>query len=257
MNALAQELAVSAPIATPVVDWAKTYDRLAQLEVHFTPAQVEVMELDRSKTVLDVGAGSGRLAIPMARRAKSVTALDTCPDLLDRCGWNARDAGVPNITVHQADWETSIAGKDFLKHDVVVASRYNGALDLMQLDAAAKELVYVQLFSGPSTKALLNALLEGIVAPEPEAQVEQSGVNAIYNELTGYGIEPNVIHVPTGFTRWYRDEKEALADFDWLGVDAALTPILHRNIRRFVAPAPHGGFRFQFDTKCAIVWWRK
>src|SRR5262245_41147320 len=104
MNALAQELAVSAPIATPVVDWAKTYDRLAEMETHFTAGQVEMMELSRSKTVLDLGAGSGRLTVPMARRSKSVTALDTCPDLLGRCGWNAREAGLANVATRQGDW---------------------------------------------------------------------------------------------------------------------------------------------------------
>lgn len=257
MNALAQELIAPAPVAVPVLDWAMTYDRLAQMETQFTSAQVEMMELTRARTVLDIGCGSGRLAIPMARTAKSVTALDTSADLLDRCGANAREALTGNVITHQADWDALIPGKDLPKHDIVVASRYNGELDLMKLDAAANLLVYVQLFSGPSTKALLNALLEGIVAPEPEAEVEQSGVTAIFNELTGYGIEPNVIHIPTAFTRWYRDEKEALADFDWLGVDAALAPILNRNIRRFLAPAPHGGFRFLFETKCAIIWWRK
>ncbi|BCJ91546.1 hypothetical protein IZ6_22810 [Terrihabitans soli] len=257
MNALAQELTASAPIAVPVLDWAKTYDRLAQMETQFTQHQIDMMQLTRAKTVLDIGCGSGRLAIPMARLAKNVTALDACPDLLGRCGANASEAGLANVIAHQADWDALIPGKDLPRHDVVVASRYNGELDLMKLDSAANLLVYVQLFSGPSTKALLNALLEGIVAPEPEADVEQSGVTTIFNELTGFGIEPNVVHVPTAFTRWYRDEKEALSDFDWLGVDSALTPILHRNIRRFLAPAPHGGFRFLFGTKCAIVWWRK
>lgn len=257
MNALAQELLAPAPLAIPVLDWANIYDRLAQMETQFTSAQVEMMELTRAKTVLDIGCGSGRLAVPMARKAKSVTALDKSSELLERCGAHAREALVGNVITHHADWDALIPGKDLPKHDVVVASRYNGELDLMKLDAAANNLVYVQLFSGPSTKALLNALLEGIVAPEPEAEVEQSGVTAIFNELTGYGIEPNVIHVPTAFTRWYRDEKEALSDFGWLGVDAALAPILNRNIRRFLAPAPHGGFRFLFETKCAVVWWRK
>jgi SAM-dependent methyltransferase len=257
MNALAQELIALAPVAVPVFDWAKTYDRLAQMETQFTSRQVDMIELTRAKTVLDIGAGSGRLSIPMARKAKSVTALDKCPELLDRCGAHAREAGTPNVLTHQADWDALVPDKDLLRHDVVVASRYNGELDLMKLDAAANELVYLQLFSGPSTKALLNALLEGIVASEPEAEVEQSGVTSIFNELTGYGIEPNVIHVPTAFTRWYRDEKEALADFNWLGIDSALAPIFNRNIRRFLAPAPHGGFRFLFETKCAIIWWRK
>jgi SAM-dependent methyltransferase len=257
MNALAQTLHAPAPVAVPVPDWAETYDRLAQMETQFTAAQVDMMELTRARTVLDVGCGSGRLAIPMAHKAKSITALDSSPEILERCGANAREALVGNVTTHHADWDSAVPGKDIPKHDVVVASRYNGELDLMKLDAAANNLVYLQLFSGPSPKALLNALFEGIVAPDPEAAVEQSGVTAIFNELTGYDIEPNVVHVPTAFTRWYRDEKEALSDFDWLGVDAALAPILYRNIRRFLAPVPHGGVRFLFETKCAIVWWRK
>jgi SAM-dependent methyltransferase len=257
MNAHAQELTAPAPIAIPVFDWATTYDRLARMETQFTSAQIEMMELTRARTVLDVGCGSGRLAIPMAHKAKSVTALDSSLELLERCGAQARDALVGNVITRHADWDALVPGKDLARHDVVVASRYSGALDLMKLDSAANNLVYVQLFSGQSTKALLNALLEGIVAPEPEADVEQSGVTAIFNELAGYGIEPNVVHVPTAFTRWYRDEKEVLTDFDWLGVDGALAPILYRNIRRFLAPVPHGGVRFLFETKCAIVWWRK
>jgi hypothetical protein len=256
MNALAQNLAAPTPLPAPV-DWAETYDRLTQMEVQFTPLQLGVLQLTRDLTVLDVGAGSGRLAIPMARSAKSVTALDRSAELLHRCDSHAREALVSNVVTHQADWDALVPGRDLPKHDVVVAARFNGEMDLMKLDAAANKLVYVQIFSGPSTKALYNALLEGIVAPEPEAEVTQSGVVAMFNELAELGIEANVTHLPTGFARWYRDEQEALADFDWLGVADALRPLLDSNIRRFLVAVPHGGFRFVFETKCTIVWWRK
>jgi SAM-dependent methyltransferase len=257
MNALAHKLAAPTPILAPAGDWAEAYDRLAAMEVQFTPLQIGAMELNRSQTVLDIGAGSGRLSIPLARCVKSVTALDSSRALLDRCGSNAREALIGNVATHEADWDAVVPGRDLPKHDVVIASRFTGEQDLMKLDAAANELVYVLMFAGPSTKALYNVLLEGIVAPEPEAEVAQSGTVAMFNELAELGIEPNVVHVPTGFTRWYRDEREAFADFDWLDVEPSLRSLLNRNIRRFLVPAPHGGVRFLFETKCSIVWWRK
>ncbi len=38
--------------------------------------------LDRSNTVIDVGCGSGQLAMPLARHAGQVIAIDPVPDML-------------------------------------------------------------------------------------------------------------------------------------------------------------------------------
>lgn len=256
MNALAAlELPGSAPVVAASAGPAAVYDRLAAMGERFTPFQVAAMQLERRHTVLDVGAGFGRLSMPVAQRVERVTALDRSRGLLERVEHSAREAAQKNIVTLEKDWDAVQPGHDVPRHDVVIASRYTGKHDLLKLNEAANELVYVVTFDGPGTHALHAALLEGIAEFSADADLRH-GVAPLSAELSALGIEPNVIHVSDGFMRWYRDENEALADFRWLNVDPALEAILHRNIRRFLQPA-HGGVRFLFETRSALVWWRK
>lgn len=48
-------------------------------------------------TVVDVGAGTGRLTFPLARRAKSVIAVDISAAMCDRLMERAREAGLDNV----------------------------------------------------------------------------------------------------------------------------------------------------------------
>lgn len=47
---------------------------------------------------LDFGCGAGRLTLPVARRAQSVTAYDIAPTMLAHARHNAEHAGLHNIT---------------------------------------------------------------------------------------------------------------------------------------------------------------
>ncbi|MCA1791649.1 MAG: methyltransferase domain-containing protein, partial [Thioalkalivibrio sp.] len=47
--------------------------------------------------VVDFGAGTGRLAVPLARDGFRVTAVDPSPAMLERLVENAGQAGVPGI----------------------------------------------------------------------------------------------------------------------------------------------------------------
>ncbi len=236
--------------------WEFTYDRLATLEGDFTPLQIDAMALKPRHSVLDIGAGSGRLSLPLAERVRNVTALDRSAELLQRLGHRAALEGLDNIRTVQADWDDIVPGKDLPKHDVVIASRISSAADLLKLDQMANELVYVLMFAGPSTMSLYRALTDGIVAAPQEVHVAQSGVSATFNELCELGIQPNVLHIDDGFSSWYANPDEAVADFDWLGLDDAAYPLLSRNIRRFLRPEDRG-VRFLFETRSALIWWRK
>ena len=54
---------------------------------------------------LDVGGGSGRLALPLATRAKRVTVVEPSEDSVELLNERASEAGITNITVINEAWE--------------------------------------------------------------------------------------------------------------------------------------------------------
>lgn len=238
------------------VAWPDVYDAFTSLEEDFTPRQVDAMAIAPHHSVLDLGCGSGRLTIPLATRAGRVTAVDTSSALLGKLRAKARGAGLCNITTVRADWQDVEPRLHILRHDIVVAARFRGADDLMKLDAAARERVYVLMFSGPSTRALHAALLQGIRPPPPPASVPRPGFARVFSELCDLGVDPNVIHIPGGYSRWYANADAATEDFAWLGVEERHWFNLRRNVEMFLAPEGEG-VRFLFPTRNTLIWWQK
>ena len=62
------------------------------------------LDLDGVETVLDVGCGSGNLALPLARRVRRVHALDFSAEMLRLLRANARAEGVRNVVAHRRAW---------------------------------------------------------------------------------------------------------------------------------------------------------
>lgn len=60
--------------------------------------------LDPCRTALDVGAGCGALAIPLARRLREVIALEPSPAMARGLRRWAAEAGLDNVTVMEAAW---------------------------------------------------------------------------------------------------------------------------------------------------------
>lgn len=70
-------------------------------------------------SVLDVGGGAGRFALPFARIARQVTISDISPQMLKFAGQAAAQAGLTNITLQQCAW-SQLAARP--QADVVFAS---------------------------------------------------------------------------------------------------------------------------------------
>jgi len=71
-------------------------------------------------TVLDVGAGSGAIALPMAMAASRVTAVEPSSAQCGRLKRRAADLGLTNLVVVNSNWED--AGIETLGcHDIVTA----------------------------------------------------------------------------------------------------------------------------------------
>ncbi len=80
--------------------------------------------LDACETALDVGAGCGALAVPLARRLHTVTALEPSPAMADGLrGW-ASEAGLGNVTVVEAAWGEA----EVRPHDLVLCAHVGGLL---------------------------------------------------------------------------------------------------------------------------------
>jgi predicted TPR repeat methyltransferase len=81
------------------------------------------IEVKPDWTVLDIGCGPGTLAIPLAKKARSVTALDISTEMLKRLRINADKAGLDNLLYVNSSWEDAVNNSSVGKHDVVIASR--------------------------------------------------------------------------------------------------------------------------------------
>lgn len=88
----------------PLVYWLRPDDYEALVEGELIPSRlVDELGLD-GQTVCDVGAGSGRFALPAAARARRVVAVDAVPELLRRLDREAARRRLGNIETRRGDF---------------------------------------------------------------------------------------------------------------------------------------------------------
>jgi len=88
-------------------------------------------------SVLDVGAGPGTLALPLASMVRRVTAVDFSAKMLAELGARAAAAGIETITCVKAAWEDDWQAAAIAPHDLVIASR---SLSVEDLEAALTKI---------------------------------------------------------------------------------------------------------------------
>ncbi|MDD3363370.1 MAG: class I SAM-dependent methyltransferase [Syntrophomonas sp.] len=239
---------------------AEMYDFMAKLEKEHTQNQVSKMILDFNDTVVDIGCGPGRLTVPVAKRVKSVTAVDISTKMLDKCITNAKAEGLNNVVPLELNWMEKGAEKTVGMHDIAIASRSVGFSDIVKLNNIARKYVFVLSWANaPSLREIQLSFLEGITEDKVPsgASNRMFGYNVIFNLLYDMGIEPNVVIVEDGFSREYETKEQAYEDLHSIGEIPKDKEMQFRsNIDKYLTEKPAGGFLLLRKTKTFVMWWK-
>lgn len=97
-----------------------SYEAVAPTYYAIAGHLVERTSVEESDRVLDVGCGTGSVAISAARTGAAVVGVDITPQMLEKAASNARVASVENIELREGDARDLPAGDD--QFDVVLSS---------------------------------------------------------------------------------------------------------------------------------------
>lgn len=181
---------MSAPMKPPTTDQLRaTWDRVADGFDRFVTAQTITLAdqlLDRAEIgpgvrVLDVGAGSGALTLPAARKGADVVAVDIAPTMLERLEARIEQEGLSGIEARLGDAQDLDLDDD--SFDIAVS--LNGVTMVPDLAGALQELarvtrpggrVIVGAFSPPPDTEFigwfmraLQVTVQGFTPPSPDS----------------------------------------------------------------------------------------
>ena len=165
-------------------------------------------------TVLDVGAGPGTLALPLAGMVRQVTAIDFSTGMLEELRASAGRQGIDNIVTVHASWEEDWQDLGIEPHDIAVASRslsvdYLGAARANLACWALEKVVLTdRVGSGPFDPEIFAAVGRDL-DPGPDYIIT---VNMLYR----MGINATVDYIPAEYSDSYATRKEALESCLWM-----------------------------------------
>ena len=237
-------------------DWDRRAERRSRGEGgrDYSRAFLDRMDFSGAKTALDIGCGTGNLAIPLAQRLKKVHALDFSPEMLRYLERNRKKAGVENIAEHRLSWTDSWKGVP--KADLVVCSRamsvedLRGALEKMHRKTRMR--AYLTIHAGGSYLGDdVLGLLDREIEPRPDYIY---AVNILYQ----MGVKAKVDFLRSTGGMGYASAEDFLQAIRWrIG---ALNAKEERRLRRFYRGLPReadGTARYRHEFSWAFLSWEK
>jgi SAM-dependent methyltransferase len=210
-------------------------------------------------TVLDMGSGPGTLALPLAAKVRSVTAVDYSAGMLEALREKAKTENIENIQTIKGAWEDDWQQLGIIPHDIVIASRSMAVADLRsaleKLNGYAKGHVFIADRIAPTP------FDPGAFAAT--GREFQSGPDYIFtvNMLYSMGIHPSIDILQLEQDLVFADMEEAMRNYGWMLKDltATETAALEKYIRSLIIPASGTGItiRRQHPPRWALIWWKK
>jgi cyclopropane fatty-acyl-phospholipid synthase-like methyltransferase len=173
-------------------------------------------EFTPESRVLDIGAGPGTLAIPLAKRVAHVTVVEPAEGMLSVLREKMAEEDVDNIEIVQKRWEdVSVADDLDPPYDVVIASFSLGMPDIRtaieKMIDACNGRIYLYHFAGEThwdrdCRDLWPRLHGKEYTPGPKS-------NVLYNVLYSMGIYPHVRTFSLRHSQRFASMEEAMNHF--------------------------------------------
>jgi CTP:molybdopterin cytidylyltransferase MocA/ubiquinone/menaquinone biosynthesis C-methylase UbiE len=198
-------------------------------------------------TWLDIGAGAGRYALPLARTIRRVIALDPSTSMLAALGEGMAEHEIGNVEVIEGRWPAVVAENEALARELPAdlaliahvsydVEEIGSFLDAMER-AARRECVAVLMERNPAV------LAEPFWPPiHGEHRIALPALPAFVDLLRARGRTPTVDMVESSRRRWAsRDEVEAYVRRQtWVAPGTAKDRKLQELLDRWVSATPDG-----------------
>lgn len=226
----------------------------------YNNALFEKLILDENDTVLDVGCGEGSITVPLAKKVKKVTGLDSSPKMLEYLKKRADEENVSNIETILKPIE-EISYGEIGDVDVVICSRsLNGIIPieevLCELNKIANKYVFITIF-GPENKKI-----EKDFDKELGIKTEDfPDYNYFFNILFNMGIYANVERFDLKNYREYTSIEDAMDNgkfrLDLYSDDEK--ELLKDYLKRILTYDEDSGKYYNVKDKAdwIIIWWCK
>jgi SAM-dependent methyltransferase len=249
----------------PAVVWdrrAAAYQRVTRDEMKATEQELAILDLRPGDTVLDMGAGTGRLAVPIANTVAHVTALDPSEGMLSILHERMAGKGRTNYSCVRMRWEDVVIGRDIEPHDVVIAAYSIGFYDLvaalLKLDAASRRSVYLFWHAGEWRNQEEMAMYRAVFGEEGAMQKGYPDYIFPVNILHDAGIYTNVRVYRAVWHAVYDSVDEAART--WVEMhnpgQEDLSPVLEY-FSRVLSRNESGKYVEAAFRPTAAVWWTK
>ena len=219
------------------------------------------LEIEPDYTVLDIGAGPGTVAIPLAKIVKGVTAVEPSEGMLARLKENASKEHLANVTYINKKWEDVGIGEDMeeREHDIVIASYSLVMKDikttLLKMNDAAKRSVYI--FAGAGRKKAGSSFWATFHKGKPSPDYI-----FLYNILYQLGIYANVEIMNSNYDMQFRDLDAAVQHYiqhfkGWMDISSGDN---EEKLRAYLSDnlvEEDGMLALKQKLKTAMIWWRK
>jgi len=240
--------------------WARRAGRFAAFsrEDHPDPFLDKVLaHVDGQSTVLDVGAGTGRHTVPMARVVRQVVAVEPSPAMASRLREWAQEEGLANVELIEGSWPDA----DAPVCDLAVCSHVLYPIAeiepfLLRLDGSARRWCFLELHD--EQIALESLGLWERFHGEPRAP--QPTFRDVLPVLWQMGLRPNLemSAIPAGWS-WESMDEAAEEGRVHLAIpeDEATETRLRQMLAATLVEREGRLFEPRDVYRSAIVWWGK